>query len=476
MSTSGKILGMVLITLGLSLGLPAQEPAADEERTAPPVAAIAAEDSAPPAEEARPDTRPVTGFLPLTVGSFGTERSFLAPSFQFSQTVDSNPGVVSGQNLGAANGQAELTATTTLSAHALLEQVWRQSQFSLNYTSGGTIYAGESGLNSVFQAAHVLQSFQFRRWSLALADDVTYTPESTFGFPGLAGSAAPVMASGPNQTILTSQVDQITNLALAQVNYILNGRSSLTVAGTFGLQRFTGGGLLDSNQGGVQVGYNYNLNPRDSLGISYGFNLVRYPGSLAASALASSAPNLDSHNIQLVYGRRITGRLALRVSGGPQINQISDPALGPATQATWAVQSSLIYRFRRAQLGASYGHSVNGGAGVLALAKTDQIQGFFITRLTRTLSASLGAGYAHNTNPQGTAASPGPLPTLAFNTELVNARLERPLGHEATGFLTYTFQHQSSSVAQCGLGVCGDLSRHTGGVGFDWHMRPLLIR
>ena len=247
------------------------------------------------------------------------------------------------------------------------------------------------------------------------------------------------------------------------------------MAGNFGLQRFSGGGLLDSDQGGIQVGYNYNLNPRDSLGIGYGLNLVRFPGSVASSALASTASNLDSHNVQLAYGRRITGRLALRILGGPQINQISDPTLGPSTQATWTAQSSLIYRFRRAQVQASYAHSVNAGAGVLALAKTDQIQGFFTTRLTRTLSGSFRAGYAHNTNPQEAVGSPNPASSAAFNTEFVDARLERPLGHQATGFLTYTFQHQSSSVLQCGPELCGDLSRHIGGVGFEWHMRPLLI-
>lgn len=477
MSTTVKLLGVALITLGLSLGLVAQESAPQEERMPPPVAGIIAEDNTPLAEEARPDTRPVTGLLPLTVGSFATERSFLAPSFQFSQLADTNPGIVSGQNQGIVNGSSDTVAVTTLNANALLQQVWRQSQFTLNYSSGGSVYAGQSALNSIFQAAHIQQSFQSRRWSLTLADDVTYTPESPFGFLGLAGSGAPNIASGttPNQTILTNQTDQITNSAIGQATYNLNSRSSLTVAGSFGLQRFSGGGLLDSDQGGIQLGYNYNLNPRDSLGIGYGLNLVRFPGSVVSSVLASTASNLDSHNVQLAYGRRITGRLALRVWGGPQINQISDPTLGPSTQATWSAQSSLIYRFRRAQVQASYAHGVNAGAGVLALAKTDQIQGFFTMRLTRTLSGSLRAGFAHNTNPQQGIGSPNPLTNPAFNTEFVNARLERPLGHEAIGFLTYMLQHQSSNVMQCGAGVCAGLNRHVGGVGFEWHMRPILI-
>ncbi len=453
MSTTMEMLGIALITLGLSLGLVAQETEPELERAAPPVAGITAADSGPPAEEAVPDTRPVTGALPLTLGTFGTERSFLAPSFRFSQTVDSNPGI--------ASGQSETVATTNLSATAVLQRIWRRSQFSLNYTSGGSIYAGHSDLNGIFQGAQIQQAFQFRRWSLTLADDVTYTPESAFGYAGLSGGGASNLVPGtaPNQSILTNHSHQISNTAVGQVNYNLNNRSSLTISGNFGILRFPGSNLLESDQGGIQVGYNHNLNPRDSLGISYSLNLIRYPG-------VSTPQKLDSHNIQLAYSRRITGRLALQASGGPQINQLDEPILGSVTLVTWAARSSLIYRFRKSEMQLSYSHGVGVGAGILGVTKTDQVQGTVTTRLTRTLSGSFSGGYAHNTNPQEVVNS-------VFNTEFVSARLDRPLGHEATVFLNYTFQHQSTNVLACGLGC--DLNRHIGGMGFEWHMRPLLI-
>jgi hypothetical protein len=461
MSTTVKVLGVALINLGLSLGLVAQESAPEEERIPPPVAGITAEDNTPLAEEARPDTHPVTGLLRLTFGSFDTERSFVAPSFQFSQTADSNPFLVS--------GQSETVAVTNLSANARVQQIWRQSQFSLNYIGGGSIYAGQSDLNSMFQAAQIQQSFQFRRWSLTLADDVTYTPESVFGYPGLSGGGTSNLVPGtaPNQTILTktNQSQQIGNTAVGQLNYKLNGRSSLTISGNFAILRFPGSDLLDSDQERIQVGYNHDLNPRDSLGISYGLNLIRYPGT-------ATPQNLDSHNIQFAYGRKITGRLALQASGGPQINQLDEPILGSVTLVTWTARSSLIYRFRKSEMQLGYSHDVGGGAGILGVTKTDQVEGTVTARLTRTLTGSFTGGYAHNTNLQEFV---GPLNSV-FNTEFVSARLDRPLGHEATTFFNYTFQHQSSNVLACGLGLCGtDLSRHMGSVGFAWHMRPLLI-
>jgi hypothetical protein len=58
----------------------------------------------------------------------------------------------------------------------------------------------------------------------------------------------------------------------------------------------------------------------------------------------------------------------------------------------------------------------------------------------------------------------------------VSASLNRPLGHEATVFLNYSFQHQTTNVLACGVGLCGnDLNRHIVGMGFEWHMRPFLI-
>lgn len=458
MTTSTKMLSLLLLTLGLSLSLTAQDEAPEARRNPPPVM-IAAEDNSPSPDEAVPDTRPVTGVLPLTVGAFGTERSFFSPSFQFLQTVDTNPAVTI--------GQSDPVAVTNMAGNAQLQRVWRQSQFSANATVGGSIYAGDSDLNTAFEAVQLQQVFQFRRWSLTLADNVSDTPESAFGFSGLSafGGFNFTTATAPNQSILTSHGRQISNTALGQMNYALNSRSSFTVSGNFGILRYSGPELLDSDQGGFQVGYNYALNPRDFLGVSYGLNLIRYPG-------ISTPESLNSHNLQLAYAHKVTGRLAVRVSGGPQINQTTLPPMTAVTEVGWLGQSSLIFRFRKSELQFGYSHGVTAGAGVLGLAKNDQVQGNLTSRLTRTLTASFTAGYAHNTNLQEVVASPTP----AFNTEFVSVGLNRPVGHEANLLFNYAFQHQSTNVLSCNLGLCGnDLDRHIVGVGFQWHMRPMLI-
>lgn len=457
MSTTPKMLKIALIAIGLSLGLVAQETESTAERSVPPPAVITAQDNDPPVEEALPDTRPITGFLPLTVGSFGTERSFLAPTFRFSQSLDTNPLV--------AAGTSENVAVTNLGGNVLLQRVWRESQLSVDYSIGGSLYAGHSELDRSFQAAQIKQVFQFRRWSLTLMDDVTYTPESTFGYAGLTQASSFTPGTAPNQTILNNQSQQINNVAGAQFNYELNRRSSITLAGDYGLLRFPGSSLLESDQAGFQAGYNHNLNSRDSVGIGYGFTSIWYPDSLLN-------PRVDSHNVGLAYGRKVTGRLALRVSAGPQIYQYDDPVLGAISRASWTAQGSLLYRLHRAQVKLGYGHTLNGGAGVLALVRTDEVDGGVESQLTRTVAAHLRAGYAHNSNLQAQA---GPA-SLAFNTEFVAAGLRRPLGRTASAVFDYSFQHQSANLLSCGLGLCGsDLYRHVASIGFEWRMRPILI-
>ncbi len=457
MSASVEILGIALITVSVSLGVFAQD-TAPEERIVPPPAGLSAVDIEPPAEEVRPDTRPLTGILPLTLGSVGTERSFLAPSFRFSQSMDSNPDIVS--------GQSNPLAVTNLTANAVLQNLWRGSEFSLNYTGGGSVYAGHSELNDFFQIAQIQQLFKFRRWSLTLGDNVSYTPLSPFGYGGVEDrglNLAPGIV--PNQTIFTSLSNQLDNVAIAQADYRLDSRSSFTVSGNFGILRSPGGSLLDSNQGGGQVGYNYSLTSRDFLGISYGINLIRYRQPLTGN-------NVGSHNIGLSYGRKVTGHLAFQARCGPQINKIVDGAVGSVQQAAWAAESGLTYQFRTARLNLSYWHDVGAGAGVIGAVSTHAAEGAFTTRLTRTVSEAFSVGYAHNSGLQGLSNSASGV----FNTEFASTSLHRVVGQQATVFLSYSFYHQSTNVLACSLGLCGgDLNRHIFGMGFDWHMQPLLI-
>ena len=338
-----------------------------------------------PADVMLPDSRPITGMLLPTLGSFSVERSYVAPSLRLEQTMDSNPGMLPG---------SDVMAVTKLAGGIELHRVSRTGQSLLQYSGGGFIYATDSNLNSTFQQARLQQLLQFHRWSLTFVDDVSYTPESEFGFGGLAGSIVP--SQSPSQSILTAQSQRLSNVFVAQANYVINRRSSITVAGNFGLLRFSGGAipgltqlgsnLQDWNQGGGLIGYNYKLSEHNLMGVSYDFNTTRYRAESVAGGFGLGT-NFDSHTWQFVYGRKITGHLALQLSGGPQIvvthgSIAAATAVGlPSTAAGWAAQELLQYRLRRLDLKASYAHMVTAGAGVLRVRILTNSKGVSVCEL-----------------------------------------------------------------------------------------------
>lgn len=461
MTTSKRIGIAVLLVLSLGLVAWGQQEDSDSRSVRPygPYASITpGEPSETPAtegDEVTPDTHTVTGALPFTLGTSGQERSFLAPSFRYAQTMDSN----------GFNG-AGLQAVSSFTGNLELQRVRAKQQMVARYTGGATFYETQSGLNSTFHQFGISENFQFPRWSLHLSDDFTYTPESSFGYSQLTGAQGSGVGPGfvPSQSILTTGSSRLSNTVLGQVDYILGPRSSLTGVVSYSMLRFPDFSLANSTQENFGFGYNYVLSAKNTLGVSYGLGLLRF---------GDSSRGINSHSLQVAYGRRITGRMALQVSGGPQISTFSDPAVGSGQFVGWAVQSSIAYHLRPVDLSVSYSHGVGGGGGVLSGATTDQVQAALSRRLTRTISGSLTAGYGHNADLRQLRTG---LASQAFASEFVGINLTRPVGHNASAYLSYNLQHQSANAPVCNGGLCGNsLLRHVFGIGFEWHMRPILI-
>ena len=89
--------------------------------------------------------------------------------------------------------------------------------------------------------------------------------------------------------------------------------------------------------------------------------------------------------IQAEYGKKITGRLALRLSGGPEISNFRLPEnSGTGTQYIDGTGSaSLSYAFSAGSASLSFNHGVNNGSGVLLGATSDQVIGGANRKLTR---------------------------------------------------------------------------------------------
>ncbi|HYY69226.1 MAG TPA: hypothetical protein VE734_05800, partial [Terriglobales bacterium] len=359
-----------------------------------------------------------------------------------------------------------------------------RSELTLKYLGGGTVANrqalanGQTELNAVLQQLEATQSLKWRRWALLVGDQFSYLPQSSFGLldgsvssfgTGLGSSLGqlPSLQSflSPNQSVLSGRGGRVSNTFLTQGGYHLTARSSLTIAGAYGLLRFFDSDLLDSYNAMLVTGYSRQISGRDTLGVAYRFNAFRFTGLNQA---------VDNHVAELAYGRRVTGRLALRLAAGPEVDVFRDSGVAKQSRPAWSLESALHSRLSRTALDLSYQRGLTGGAGVLAGAETNQVEATMTRGLWRVWQSSLGLGYAKNRNVAATAVSPL---NRNFNTWYGRVQFRRPIGRGADQFIAYALQLQKSDTSFCAGSVCASsVVRHQLSIGFNWHHRPIAIK
>lgn len=421
------------------------------------------------AQNLQPDNAPLTGVQAPSLGSPAMRHSYWVPGIQYSNTVRSslaNPTASSGwTSIGYAAGNISLL------------QDWRSSSLKMNY-SGGSYFSNQDAANSgQFHQLGLEYQVNARRWQVLFLEQFSYLPESSFGFgastglssPGIGGSLrVPILglqdAYIPNQSNFATVGSRYSSTSATQLTYQLRARSSITFAGVYGLLRFVEPGTIESNNPAFASGYNYALSRKDTLGLSYKFSVYQFPGSPQA---------LGDHSAQLNYGRKITGRMALRLSAGPEVTRYRIPISNKSQRNSVSGSAALTYAFSRGSVSLDYSHGVSGGGGVLAGSNADQIGASAGRRLTRTWQGSLNFSYAKNaalTNLSG-VSSP------AYNSWYAGAGLQRPLGREADFSIGYQAQNQDLSLSSCaGLSCSTSYLVHQIALSFQWHTRPFVLR
>jgi hypothetical protein len=461
-------ISILLIALG--------PPAAGADQQAQPAPPSPSEMRAQGPEEGQAPSSPwdsgsFLGAEGFTAGAAGQVRSYLLPSLELSERADSNYAVLSGRQ--------RFEGINTLVGRLALLRAGKHSALTADYLGGGQIYDHHSELNGTIQQLGIVESYRGRRWGLQLDDRVTYLPESGFGYggfgwggglgPDLGGAFGSNLSSvspvfNPTSFLLTGRGSRITNVAIAQVEYLAGPRSMITLTGSYGLLDFRTPGFIDSRDALSLVGYSRKLTTRDYMGVSAGFGQFR---------LLHQGPAFKSNFFLLNYGRRITGRMAFEAGAGPQINLYKNPLAGSSTPVSWVAFSTLDYRARRGNLAISYSHYTSNGGGVLIGARTDHVQLGWNMRLARHWSGGVGPGYAHSRSLAQTTALHN---QRAVNAAYVGASLSRNFGRYISMFLTYNLQTQRDRAIACVAGNCHtSVLRHVAGFGFDWHPRQITI-
>jgi len=417
----------------------------------------------------QPDTRPITGFQQPTVGSQTERHSYWVPGLSYYNYVQSN-----GDILG---GGSNWNSTSYLSGDVSLVKNWSRSQLILNNSGGGTFSTDEAIGNGWFDQLGASQTFNWSRLQLVFLDEFAYLPQSQFGFgagtglgsPGVGGTlggGVTGIGSGftPGQTIFSAAGPRYFNTAGIQATYQLSARSSVTLGGLYSLLRFEEPGNVDSDQYVGNIGYNYQFSRNNTIAVQYRFSAFHYLNNPQA---------IGDHMVQLVFGRKITGRLALTLSGGPDISDFRVP-IAPSTETHHVAGSggaSLSYQVPKGSVTAGYFHGVTAGSGVFLGAITDQVSAAATRRITRVWSGEVHGGYARNRNAQSSSG----VNSTDYDSFYGGVSAARPLGRRALFSLSYTAYVQRSAASGCSSNCNSTFTTNQITVGVSWHARPFVL-
>jgi len=414
-------------------------------------------------QSVEPDKRPLSGLQNPTIGTQEMHHSYWVPGIQYSNTVRSN-------SLDAAKSSSWNT-TNFVSTDVSLLQTWSNSTLSANYSGGGYFSTAGGQGNGQYQQLTASYEIDRQRWQVLFMEEFSYLPESSFGFggssalatPGIAGSlSVPVpglqTAYLPGQTIFTAIGPRYSNSSAVQLSYRVSARGSWTLGAVYGLLRFVNRGNVNSDNEMLNAGYDYAVSSKDTIGLMYQFRAYRYPGNPQA---------LGDHGVQLEYGRKVTGRMALKLTGGPEITTLRIPIGSMTERISGSGSASLTYAFGRSDnVNLHYMHGVSGGSGVFDGASSDQVGVTLSKQLTRVWNSNTTFGYARNRQILSGSGSP------TYDTWLAGAGLSRSLGRMAYLSLGYQAQIQSTSAVALGA----NYTTQQVFLSFQWHTRPLVIR
>ena len=469
----------IFLVLGLGISWAQEGTGQAPTNNAPPPADNApapafGQDNPPPQAD---DNPPLSSLDSPSLEPHAAARSFLLPSAHVSQSVDSN--------LSGTNGNSAVHGVTRALGSIMMQRMWRHYETALDYSGGTAVY---SGFNKRFNQIHSLMGEQRILWrtgQLALRDSFSYLPEGTFGYgsfggagayqSGLGGMGGGISGGsvggifGPGQFASLGQVPRITNSTIVDITEALTPRSSVTMAGGYGLVHFTGNnpaGFINSRQLSAQAGYNYQLNRKDQVALMYGFQDFHYPQVAGGSFL--------THVVHVLYGHQISGRMNLLLGVGPQLTMIDNPQLGSARRLSVSGRASLRYRFPRASVGLSYDRFNTNGSGFF-LGATSDVARFDVSRpLGRLWTVNGDVGYSHNSHILPTVTG---VTAQSFQYLYVGGAAHRQLGRYFGMYFSYQFNDIAFDQSFCTTpGSCGSSSqRHVASIGLDWHPRPIRL-
>jgi hypothetical protein len=419
----------------------------------------------------------------------GKNLSYLQPGLHVGETADK----ISQNSFGSE---------TRVFGSLSLRRLRGRSETYADMVSGGSFSTNLNPKANQIHEAYIGQEYLWRTGKIEIRDAFTYLPEGTFaygsfggsgGVPGELGltlgggigvgalSGGEFSFFGLEQYSALDNAPRLSNTTILDVQQRISSRSTFTMAAGFGLLHFTDNtvgtnpftGLpivtIDSRQVTGEAGYDYQLTKKDRVAVEYGFQRFTFPDQAVGS--------FDTHVIEVLYGRQITGRINVQFGGGPQWTVFRNPISGSSNQMSVSARASVQYRMRKTTMSAGFDRFNSSGSGLFLGAETDAAHVSFDHPVTRVWAALLDGGYAHVTRLQ---PSPIGINAQYLNNGYGGLAMRRPFGHTFDLVLHYQFNQDYFDNSLCSALPAGQpcyrySNRHVFGIGVDWHPRPIRL-
>jgi len=415
-----------------------------------------------------PDLTPLTGVQTPTLGAPPVLHSYWEPGIQWSGSLQSNSYDQTANSSWLMNNY--------IIGNLSLLQAWNGSQLAVNYSGGGFLSTDSTQGNGFYHQLALSLTIQRKHWLVQVLDQFSYLPQSAFGFgggsslglPGTGSPSGPVipgMGSSyvPNQSIFASVGPRYSNAASLQVTYTTSPRGSITLSGSYGVLNFIDSGNINNDITTGTIGYNYTFTRQDTIGVFYRFSAFHFSGQPTA---------YGDHSANLAYSRKLTGRLALQLYGGPDFTTSRVSTNGNNVTHGINTGASISYGFENGGLSAAYSHGISGGSGVLTGSSGDLLNFSANHKLGRIWTGQLNMGYAHNTP----IANVPQAISQTYNTWTAGGGVSRDLGRNANFSIAYNATVPDYGVSGCtGPGCGSNTTFQYVTINFQWHTRPFVL-
>jgi hypothetical protein len=338
---------------------------------------------------------PVSGQTYPTALTSEVRSNFLRAGLSFMSAYSDNV-------LGTTNGHAQSDISYTVAPMVALDESTSRLHYLLMYAPGFTFYQRISYRNEADHNASIAFEYRLSPHVTLSANDGFQRSSNVLNQPlDLASAVVSGGPQGANFSVIAPVADLLSNSGNIGLSYQFARNDMVGVSGTFTNLHYPNltqvPGLYDtSSQGGLAF-YSHRVGRSQYLGATYGYQrLLSYPATGLSETQTHAALLFCTFSPS-------SSRFSLSLFGGPQYSDTVQPPLPPlqpqaSETRSWtpAAGASLGWQGRLNTFAFSYIHIVSSGGGLTGAVQLDSATASLKQKITRTLSASVGGGYARN--------------------------------------------------------------------------------